>query len=412
MANPTQAALDAGIGIEFDADIRERVAVGSDAGLDFTIHQALEAVESEWRAFEAQADLTAFQTFDWLMTWQRHIGARNAVTPAIVVVRQRGDLVGIWPLGVSRGSRLEVRWLGANLSNYNAPLLATNFGERIDTAAFLALWQAIKRKLRDEFGADLIDFDKMPERIGAQLNPMLQLPVTRYHCDAYQSRLGSDWETFYGEKRSPKTRRTDRKKRKRLAEAGPVSFVTATEPGDIVRSLEVMIEQKSQSYAEMGVDNVFDPPGHREFFIDFASTGRGLAHVSRLDVGSTIAAANFGLMHRGSYTYVVASYDHGDLARFGPGTAHLHDLMQYSIEQGFKEFDFTIGDEPYKREWCDSELKLFDLVVPMTSRGYLVAAPTLAVRLLKNFIARNPRIWSIVRKARSTVAAWRKPKAA
>src|SRR5947209_3051298 len=38
------------------------------------IHGDLAAVEAEWRRFEAVADCTVFQTFDWLATWHRHIG--------------------------------------------------------------------------------------------------------------------------------------------------------------------------------------------------------------------------------------------------------------------------------------------------------------------------------------------------
>ncbi len=77
--------------------------------------------------------------------------------------------------------------------------------------------------------------------------------------------------------------------------------------------------------------------------------------MSRLDVGPTLAAANYGLIFRGRYYHVLASYDDGPVSRFGPGAAHLHDLMRYAIEHGCNEFDFTIGDEPYKHDWCDTE---------------------------------------------------------
>ena len=109
---------------------------------------------------------------------------------------------------------------------------------------------------------------------------------------------------------------------------------------------------------------MFERPGYRDFFLDMATGPQSarLTHLSRLDVGPMTAAANFGLMFRGRYYYVLASYDDGELARFGPGAAHLHDLMRYAIEHGCDVFDFTIGDEPYKREWCDAEIKLYDYV--------------------------------------------------
>ena len=100
----------------------------------------------------------------------------------------------------------------------------------------------------------------------------------------------------------------------------------------------------------MGVADIFARPGCREFFSDLAlkPATRDLVHVSRLDVGSIVAATNLGLIFRNSYYHVVASDDDGDISRFGPGAAHLRDLLQHAIDRGCRRFDFTIGDERYK----------------------------------------------------------------
>ena len=42
-----------------------------------------------------------------------------------------------------------------------------------------------------------------------------------------------------------------------------------------------------------------------------------------------------------------------EVAHYGPGALHLRELMAYAIKLGFKRFDFTIGDEPYKHDWSD-----------------------------------------------------------
>ena len=94
-----------------------------------------------------------------------------------------------------------------------------------------------------------------------------------------------------------------------------------------------------------------------------------LVHVSRLEVGASWAATNLGLTFRDSYYHVLASYDDGELARFGPGAAHLRELLKFAIERGLKRFDFTIGDEPYKRDWCDAEQLLYDYSASATLRG-------------------------------------------
>ena len=201
--------------------------------------------------------------------------------------------------------------------------------------------------------------------------------------DAYLTALGGDWDAYYAAKRSSSTRKTDRKKRKRLADHGETQVHHRRRPRRRGRArVDALIDEKRRSYAKLGVANMFERPGYRDFFLDLATGAQSsrLTHVSRLDVGDMIAAANFGLMYRGRYYYILAGYDDGELARFGPGAIQLMDVMRYAIERGCKLFDFTIGDEPYKREWCDIEIGLCDYVAPASWRGWFAAAATVALR--------------------------------
>ena len=52
------------------------------------------------------------------------------------------------------------------------------------------------------------------------------------------------------------------------------------------------------------------------------------------------------------------------MGRLGPGYLHLLETFQHAIGQGLNVFDFTIGDEPYKRDWHDTEMHLYDHVSP------------------------------------------------
>lgn len=51
--------------------------------------------------------------------------------------------------------------------------------------------------------------------------------------------------------------------------------------------------------------------------------------MSRLDVSTTQAATNLGLKFRDCYYLVLSSYYHGEIARFGPGRAHLHNNCRH-----------------------------------------------------------------------------------
>jgi hypothetical protein len=86
------------------------------AGVEISIAHDLASVEAEWREFEKRADHTVFQAFDWLAAWQRHIGAREDMVPAIVLGRHvDGHLLFILPLAITRPAhRAEGAILGAD----------------------------------------------------------------------------------------------------------------------------------------------------------------------------------------------------------------------------------------------------------------------------------------------------------
>lgn len=376
--------------------------------LQLFVSHDLADVEREWRQFERHADCTVFQAFDWLDIWQRQVGARTGVTPAIVIGRRAGgDPLFILPLATSRSGLIaKLTFLGRDLGDYNAPLLAPEFTREIGDG-FPQLWQDICAALQDDprHRHDVVMLDKMPETIGSQPNPFLKLDVSLNPSGAYVTSLPDEWEPFYVGKRSSSTRRRDRTKRKKLAESGDIRLVTPSAKAEIARTLDVLIGQKQRAFARMGVTDMFAKPGWRDFFCELAALPeeRRLAHVSSLDVGDTMAATNLGLAFRGGYYHVLASYDDGPLSRFGPGAAHLHDLMAYAITRKCSFFDFTIGDEPYKRDWADREIKLYDCVKAVSLRGQMVAAPLDWARGLKRAIKQSPVLWPAALRFRAAV---------
>jgi CelD/BcsL family acetyltransferase involved in cellulose biosynthesis len=383
--------------------------------IELAFHHDLSAIEMMWRGFEQRADCTVFQTFDWLERWQHHIGRPAGVTPVIVIGHDSGDEpLFVLPLAVVPGIVRRLTWLGFDLCDYNAPLLRTNFSSRLPRERFREVWRTIGMKLRTnaETRHDLVELTKMPEKIGPQPNPMLALDVQLNASGAHVAELTGTWEEFYNARRSPATRATDRRKRKRLSRLGEVRMVTPRERDDIARTLEALFAQKAKWLGNRGITDCFSRPGYREFFFDLAlrDESRSMAHVSRLDVGAIAAATNLGLIFRDSYYHVLASYDDGEVSRFGPGAAHLRELLSFAIDAGLRRFDFTIGDESYKLEWSDTPVMLYDHVAAVTATGWPIAALTLAQHRLKRAIKQDTRLWRIVQQMRSAFGSRTAPR--
>ncbi|MGA2817870.1 MAG: GNAT family N-acetyltransferase, partial [Xanthobacteraceae bacterium] len=219
--------------------------------------------------------------------------------------------------------------------------------------------------------------------------------------------LSDDWEKFYHAKRSSATRRRDRAKRRHMSEYGDIRFVNAVDADDARRTLETLMEQKSWSLARKGIADIFAPPGHREFYLDLASNPktRHLVHISRVEIGPVCAAANLGIVFGDCYYHVLASFVDTEVAHYGPGALHLRELMAHAINLGLKRFDFTIGDEPYKLDWSDIDLKLYDYTATVTWRGLPARWSSSVRRRIKRLIKQTPLLWKLASQARAALGA-------
>jgi CelD/BcsL family acetyltransferase involved in cellulose biosynthesis len=373
------------------------------------IFSELSAVEAEWRQFERTAGCTAFQTFDWLAAWQKNIGERRGIRPVVAVGRfADGDIAFILPLCVMRGHLARrLCWLGQDLCDYNAPLLAPDFSQRVTPESFLTTWHELQVQMQCDprLRHDWIEFEKMPETVSVQTNPFTYLGVSPNRNSAHLAHLGDDWEKFYHAKRSSATRRRDRTKRRHMSQFDDICFVSAADGEDARQTLEILMDQKGRALARKGVADIFAPAGHREFFLDLASNPRTrhLVHVSRVEIGNVCAAANLGIVFGDCYYHVVASYVDSEIARYGPGVLHLRELLAYAINRGLKRFDFTIGDEPYKFDWCDTVLKLHDYTATTTWRGLPARVRSSVQRRIKRLIKQTPLLWNVVLHSRSMI---------
>jgi CelD/BcsL family acetyltransferase involved in cellulose biosynthesis len=366
----------------------------------------LRSIEDEWRSFERRAECTPFQSFDWLANWQACIGDRTKVKPAIIVGRQaHGETSFILPLAIECASRLRrLVFLGGGLCDYNAPLLAPEFSLSESPEGW---WRTIRDVIRQapDCRYDLVFLDKMPQTVGRLPNPLCRLETRLNPSHAYQTGLGGDWGAFYTAKRSPHARRADGRKQRRLEEMGDIRFATAESADEIRETLNALFSQKSRSFARMGVPNLFARPGYAEFFISAATSAPGLVHVSQLEVGSECVAANLGLLLGESYYSVLLSHDDGPSYRHSPGNLHQHYLMRYAIAEGCKRFDFTIGDEPFKRDWADTVLQLHDHVAAASPLGKAAALWTVVRLTTKRAIKQSPRLWALATRIRSGIGS-------
>jgi CelD/BcsL family acetyltransferase involved in cellulose biosynthesis len=347
--------------------------------MEITIREfdSLESAKETWSAFQEQGELYIFQTHEWLENWYTNVGVKQPIQPWLVAVyTDTGRPLCFFPFGIERRKFVTVlTWLGEAFIDYGAPIVTPVFTEllgSVEDVDFNDIWDMVIEHIPP---VDMIWLAKIPETINRVKNPICALKCKRYHSSAYYVRLSGDWDDFYRRHAGAKTRSTDRRKHRRLSETGSLSFcMTDGSDESVFRDITgAMIEQKQNRYREILAPDFLDPEPHKRFFMDpsRALLTSGVLNISGLRLNGKIITTHWGMTYRGRYYYYMPSFAGGHWMRYSPGRLLLFHLFKWCLQRGIEVFDFTIGDEAYKRDWCDTELNLYQFCSVLSRKGKL-----------------------------------------
>ncbi|GJD94472.1 hypothetical protein OCOJLMKI_1674 [Methylobacterium iners] len=368
------------------------------------VSSALEAFDDHWprRLRMREAACSIFQCAELIDIWLETVGsARRTCQLFVGVYDADGRPLVLLPLGIERhrGVRL-LTFLDGTVVDYNQPILFPA-AHAIDPAAWSEIWDMIVRALPD---FDAAIFDRMPERVGALPNPLVPpgsvpLPVSGH----VMGLAGSDADI---EARLPHRKRRNRLLRQ-LSGQGSIAFEVAGSVAEAEAFLQQVLTGKARQFARTRVPG-FEVPGKRAFYL--AATQRLMCpetvHVSALTVGGAVVACHWGLILEGRFYLILTTYD-ADWKRFSPGAIHHEALIRWCHARGMAAFDFGVGDEAYKGDYCDTRIPLHRVEISLSRRGriYLAVERGMAwMRSTSVWELLRPLKWIAVRAVRRTKA--------
>jgi len=362
------------------------------------------ALEQEWNGLFARAGRPhqLFQAYDWLRHWANHY-LDDRTRLSVVVARQGGRLVMVWPLTAVRCAGLtRLCWMGEPVSQYGDVLVEDG------PARFYLLsqgWAYVK-----SLGADVIHFRKMRE--DAAVFPLLRQASGRSIAVAAAPYLNlasaADYETY--QRRYPAKRRARRRRLlARLEERGAVAF-ERHEYGSAAADLVTdALRLKHKWLIARGVvapvlqDSRFD-----SFLRDVAaSAGTPAVRVSAVCCDGAAAAVEISLeckRHRVAY---LISYDI-ELAHYGVGIIAAEDSIRTAHEAGLDRFDLLTPADAYKMEWADASVEVHDWAMPLSFAGRIYARVWL--ELVKECMKSSIKTWPAWLR-RSAAAIYRRRQA-
>jgi CelD/BcsL family acetyltransferase involved in cellulose biosynthesis len=341
------------------------------------VFRSFAAAEPVWRALEERGACYAFQTFEWLSSWQGTIGASEGIQPHIVVVSDEQGAAMLLPLGIRRRSGVAfLSFLGGNVTDYHAPIIRRDFAEHLDPERFGSFWNAVLDQLPP---VDIVQLQKMPPLIEDTANPFVRLPGSVHTENAHAAKLVGSYQEYKEElerwhKRGSHAnwRLSDsRRRRRRLSEMGKLTHQIATDAESAREIMQATVRQKTRRWQETGAPNLFASPEYVEFYERLGTKGvvEGFIHISALRVGDTIIATHLGPVFRARFYGLLTTFEAGHWAKYSPGRLLLEDTIEWCFTHDITTVDFTKGDEAYKGAWTDHTLPLYDCVNSLTLKG-------------------------------------------
>jgi CelD/BcsL family acetyltransferase involved in cellulose biosynthesis len=355
------------------------------------------AVEADWRDLEARGNCGPAQSFEWVRCWRDHVN--QDCMAAVLQVAGRSAL--ILPVEVVRsGPWLTARFPGGSHANCNfAACSPTAPSER---QAMHLLVEALRRERPD---IDLLRLDRQVEAFGGAINPLLVLGRMPHADFALAAPLDQGFEAVLAHNNAKRRRKKHRQHGKRYEEAGGWRIARASDTGTVAAILDRFFEMKTERFATAGIHDVFADPAVRRFLRalhgDDAERGRGAFFVEALEVGGRIIAVNGLSSWKGTTTVDFAAFSEEDALSTSPGEFMFYEEIAEACQSGATCFSFGVGDEPYKRDWCEQEIPLYDTIVPLTAKGAVMSGLATVSGTAKRVIKHNPRLWAAAKKLRS-----------
>lgn len=352
--------------------------------------------------FARRAVFSPSQSPIWIGNWTRHLRP-----DFLVATLTRGGVpVLSVALEVTRKGPLRIAsFMSGRHANGNMPPVLPEFAAGASAAGLQALFAAIGRARPD---IDLVTLERLASATGGVANPLLALPHRSSPNLSLAVDLAGGFDALLSRTSGKRKRKKHRSQTRKFETVGGFRRIEARTETETDALLDAFFAMKEARFRKMGIANVFGEPQVRAFFRGIFADALHEAAPSfvlhALEVSGKIRAATGSSRSAERLICEFGAIAEDDMAFASPGEFLFFDNIQEACEQGFSIYDFSVGDEPYKRLWCDLEIRQYDVLVPLTAKGHAAAGAVRLASRAKALVKNNRFLWKLVKAVRRKTA--------
>ena len=375
----------------------------SDRGkaLEVCIHNNLASLETAWRELERTSNISIYQRFDWVRACVNTIEREANSHTLIVSVHKNGKLVFLLPLATQNGWIKKVRWIGGSHSNFNIPIVDSEFCRTLKDQDIKHIFGQITQLLP---GIGLLKLCCQPKIWAGQKNPLLSYAHQRSTNNAYAIDLSQGFKQVLKKGNAKRKRKKFRWQNRSLESVGGAQLVVANSRSHVLEILSCFHRQKSIRHRNKGLPDVFGSRQANAFLRHMAlnsiDVDEPVLQLYALKIAGKYRAICGGGVHNNHFSAYFISFADDEFAHLSPGELLLYLLIEKLADAGFQSMDLGRGEERYKRSWCTQTVEMVDIILPLSALAY---GHVWAYRIslgIKRLMRIYPPVWNILKRAR------------
>ncbi len=321
-------------------------------------------LENLWLNFEKDSNLYLFQKYKFIKNFVKD----KEENKLFIILSLKNKILAILPFEIKKKFGFKIiQWLGTKEFDYCGPVIANLEQEGIDDIQFKKAWEKIFTKY---IKVDLIFLDKQLEKINDYKNPFVKYLENIIISKIYTIKLPENYQLFLEKIENKKFLNEFKRTTSKLTKDNKVEFFEI-ENNDKSIGVNEIIKQKAQILEKKEIRHILNNK-MINFLNKLKDENDSLIKISALKINGEVIAANLGFVFNQRFYYFMPVLFSKKFNKFSPGKVLISYLIERSIINKFKVFDFGLGDENYKKYWSNSTETLFRYFKIKSLKGFII----------------------------------------
>jgi len=308
--------------------------------------QEIPISRNEWNTLLSHSETnTPFQTYEWLTSWWSIFGESNSLFLLFFYDGER--LAGIAPLMIAGTRKKTLRFI----SDSNADYCDFIVRKKEKKMVIATLCDYVIKK-QSHWGS--LYLQNIPEQseTSSLLQEVLSAHGLYFSASSIPCPVLKLTELQAEAQLEPS--KTLRRRLNHFARHGELSFTIFHSLEEAAIFLEDFFQQHIQRWSIMGKPSLFLDNRYRDFYHDLLRQAwpTGWLFFSCLTFNGHPIAFHFGFDYNSRVIWYKPSFDIA-YRKHSPGRVFLKYLIDYCLESDKEELDFSLGDEPFKRDYTN-----------------------------------------------------------